>query len=118
METALIAIATLLPMLLILVVVHELGHFFTARALGVKVLEFGVGFPPRAFGIYTGKTRVLIDPHTRYVNLQGLSDLRLGQMLKVHSAEDVHGNPEASVGFEGGDAPVVCRVDEGGACRI
>ena len=75
-------------MLLILVVIHEMGHFFTARALGVKVLEFGVGFPPRAFGIYTGKTRVLIDPLTRFVNLQGLADLQLGQMVKVHSTED------------------------------
>jgi regulator of sigma E protease len=31
-----------------LVIIHELGHFFTARLAGVRVLEFGVGFPPRA----------------------------------------------------------------------
>jgi regulator of sigma E protease len=31
-----------------LVLVHELGHFVTARLAGVRVLEFGVGFPPRA----------------------------------------------------------------------
>jgi len=31
-----------------LVVIHELGHFITARLAGVRVLEFGVGFPPRA----------------------------------------------------------------------
>ena len=97
METVLIAIGTLVPMLLILVVVHELGHYFTARALGVKVLEFGVGFPPRAFGIYTGKTRVLIDPHTRFVNVQGPGDLRSGQLIKVHSTEDAHGNLIAQV---------------------
>jgi regulator of sigma E protease len=35
--------------LLVLVVVHEFGHFLAAKALGIKVLEFGVGFPPRAF---------------------------------------------------------------------
>ena len=68
-------------MLLFLVVVHEAGHFFTARALGVKVLEFGVGFPPRAFGLYTGRTRVLIDPDTSFVNLESLADLRPGQLL-------------------------------------
>ncbi len=28
--------------------VHELGHFVTARLAGVRVLEFGIGFPPRA----------------------------------------------------------------------
>lgn len=31
-----------------LVVIHEIGHFVTARLAKVKVLEFGVGFPPRA----------------------------------------------------------------------
>ncbi len=32
----------------ILVIVHELGHFITARLFRVRVLEFGIGFPPRA----------------------------------------------------------------------
>jgi regulator of sigma E protease len=32
----------------ILVLVHELGHFVTARLFKVRVLEFGIGFPPRA----------------------------------------------------------------------
>jgi regulator of sigma E protease len=31
-----------------LVVIHELGHFITARLANVRVLEFGIGFPPRA----------------------------------------------------------------------
>jgi len=31
-----------------LVVIHELGHFVTARLSNVRVLEFGIGFPPRA----------------------------------------------------------------------
>ena len=31
-----------------LVLVHELGHFVTARIARVRVLEFGIGFPPRA----------------------------------------------------------------------
>ena len=29
-------------------VIHELGHFVTARLARVRVLEFGIGFPPRA----------------------------------------------------------------------
>jgi len=43
----------------LLVLVHEWGHFITARKSGMKVYEFGFGFPPRAFGVYkdpsTGK---------------------------------------------------------------
>jgi regulator of sigma E protease len=31
-----------------LVVFHEVGHFLVARLSGVRVLEFGIGFPPRA----------------------------------------------------------------------
>jgi regulator of sigma E protease len=31
-----------------LVIVHELGHYLTARLFNVRVLEFGIGFPPRA----------------------------------------------------------------------
>src|SRR5918997_1448675 len=39
------------PVLGVLIVVHELGHFLTAIWLGIKVEEFGIGFPPRAFAI-------------------------------------------------------------------
>lgn len=41
-----------LLILSLLVFVHEFGHFFTARKFGVKADEFGIGFPPRAIGIY------------------------------------------------------------------
>jgi regulator of sigma E protease len=34
----------------VLVAVHELGHFAVARACGVKVLRFSVGFGPRVMG--------------------------------------------------------------------
>lgn len=36
----------------LLVLVHEWGHFYAARKSGMKVYEFGIGFPPRAFGVY------------------------------------------------------------------
>ena len=45
---SIITIVLFILMLGILVVIHELGHFFAARAAKVRVLEFGVGFPPRA----------------------------------------------------------------------
>ena len=37
-----------LLVLMLLVTAHEFGHFLAARRNGVKVLEFGIGFPPRA----------------------------------------------------------------------
>lgn len=39
----------LLLMLILLVVVHELGHFLAAKRFGVEAPEFGIGFPPRLF---------------------------------------------------------------------
>ena len=97
MDTFLIAIGTIIPALLLLVLVHEFGHFATARALGVKVLEFGVGFPPRAFGVYTGKTQVMVDGATRFVNIDGMAGLHSGQLVKVSSTEDQEGNLVARV---------------------
>jgi regulator of sigma E protease len=38
-----------LAVLVMLIVVHEFGHFLAAKLFGVKVEEFGVGYPPRAF---------------------------------------------------------------------
>src|SRR6187455_539001 len=45
---SLITIVLFFVVLGLLVLFHELGHFLTARAAGVRVLEFGIGFPPRA----------------------------------------------------------------------
>jgi regulator of sigma E protease len=45
---SIITIVLFLAILGVLVVIHELGHFVTARLAGVRVLEFGLGFPPRA----------------------------------------------------------------------
>ena len=47
MFTALLVIG----ILVFLIVVHELGHFVAAKIFGLRVDEFGIGYPPRAFFI-------------------------------------------------------------------
>lgn len=42
--------------LFVAVCLHELGHFIAAKRAGVKVEEFGIGIPPRLFGIQRGET--------------------------------------------------------------
>ncbi len=42
--------------ILILVIIHELGHYFAAKKFNIKVLEFGFGIPPRAWGKKIGET--------------------------------------------------------------
>jgi len=44
-------------LLALLVLTHELGHFFVSRWLGVKVEEFGFGLPPRLIGIMKVKDK-------------------------------------------------------------
>lgn len=51
----LLTLVTFILVLSVLVFVHELGHFLVARKFGVRAEEFGIGFPPRAFGIYKNK---------------------------------------------------------------
>ena len=94
MDTWIIAVASFVPMLLLLVVVHELGHFWSARAFGIKVLEFGVGYPPRALGIYTGRTETLVTSATLCLNAS-IAAIRPGQVVRVLSSENSEGQLEA-----------------------
>jgi len=40
----------IIPILAFLILIHEIGHFVSARMVGVKVDEFGIGIPPRIKG--------------------------------------------------------------------
>lgn len=42
--------------LFVLVLVHEWGHFIAAKKTGMRVDEFGIGFPPKVFGVKRGET--------------------------------------------------------------
>jgi regulator of sigma E protease len=42
--------------LVVLILVHEFGHFISAKKSGIRVDEFGIGFPPRIFGKKIGET--------------------------------------------------------------
>lgn len=58
----------------VLVLVHEFGHLIVAKATGMKVHEFGLGFPPRALTLGTwGGTRYTINwiPFGGYVKIAG-----------------------------------------------
>jgi regulator of sigma E protease len=56
-----------------LVVVHEAGHFAVAKWLGVRVLRFSIGYPPRIAGIRRGETDYAIGatPLGGYVRMLG-----------------------------------------------
>jgi len=79
----LITIITFVIILVILVIAHELGHFLTAKARGVGVIEFGIGFPPRIWGIKKGETIYSINalPLGGFVKLAGEEDPKIERSL-------------------------------------
>lgn len=97
----LVTIIIFVLVLSVLVFAHELGHFFTARRLGVKADEFGFGFPPRAIGWYKnryGRWRKVIGSRStedlladkdvnlhpaHYATIYSLNWLPLGGFVKI-----------------------------------
>ncbi len=57
----------------VLVTVHELGHFLVAKACGVKVLKFSIGFGPKLIGFTKGETeyQIALLPLGGYVKMAG-----------------------------------------------
>ncbi len=62
--------------LVLLIIAHELGHFITAKLNGVRVLEFGLGYPPRIWGFKFRDTIYSINwiPLGGFVRLVGEED--------------------------------------------
>ncbi|MHB8630492.1 MAG: M50 family metallopeptidase [Candidatus Limnocylindria bacterium] len=65
----------------LIVAVHEFGHFASARLLGMKVLEFAFGFPPRLGGIRRGETEYTLNwiPFGGFVRILGQDDFSIRQ---------------------------------------
>jgi len=59
--------------LAVLVFVHELGHFLAAKMSGIRVDEFGIGFPPKLLSARVGETRYSLNliPFGGYVKIFG-----------------------------------------------
>ena len=75
-QSLLAAAGLFIALLVPLVLIHEFGHFLAAKAFGIKVLEFGVGFPPRAVGRIWGETEYTLNwlPIGGFVRLLGEED--------------------------------------------
>ena len=71
-----ITILIFLGVLALLILTHEAGHFASAKAFGIRVDEFGVGFPPRLIGVRRGET------------LYSLNAIPLGGFTKMAGEED------------------------------
>lgn len=74
-------LATAIVFLLIfslLVLAHELGHFWAAKKVGIKVLEFGFGLPPRVWGFKKGET------------IYSINLIPFGGFVRLYGSEEAH----------------------------
>lgn len=60
----------------VIILVHELGHFLAARAVGIRVDRFSIGFGPKLVGFRRGDTeyRIAAFPLGGYVKMAGMID--------------------------------------------
>ena len=82
-----ISILILILSLGILIFVHELGHFISAKATGIKVEEFGFGYPPRIFGIKIKDTLYSLNllPFGGFVKIYG--ETKSDKSIKIKDKE-------------------------------
>jgi regulator of sigma E protease len=59
----------------VLIVLHEFGHFIAAKAVGMRVERFSLFFPPKLVGVRRGETEYMIGaiPAGGYVKITGMS---------------------------------------------
>ncbi len=59
--------------LVVLILVHEFGHFVVAKLSGMRVEEFGIGYPPRLWGKKVGETEYTVNalPFGGFVRIYG-----------------------------------------------
>lgn len=72
----------------LLVIIHEMGHFFAAKLQGIRVEEFGFGIPPKVFGIRYGETEYSLNllPFGGFVRVFGEEEALL-EGKKLSEAE-------------------------------
>lgn len=77
----LFSIFVFIAVLSILVFVHELGHFVSAKLCNIYVDQFSIGMPPRLFGIKIGETDYCVGalPIGGYVKMAGQEDVPLDE---------------------------------------
>lgn len=86
-----ITILAFLIVLSILVLIHEFGHYITAKKFGIKVEEFGFGFPPRVLGKKIGETIYSINllPIGGFVKLYGEDEAGSGSLRRTTKHEPI-----------------------------
>jgi regulator of sigma E protease len=80
------------------VIIHELGHLFAAKAVGITVLEFGIGFPPRIARLFRwGETEFTLN----WIQLGGFVRPLGEDMIRPLSEEETERDRQQAVAAAG-----------------
>ncbi len=90
----LITVAAFIVILGVLIFVHELGHFMTAKLVDIEVPRFSIGFGPRLIGFKRGETEYVISllPLGGYVKMAGMEEMEV-----IEGKDERHKEPAGVV---------------------
>jgi regulator of sigma E protease len=83
-----VSIALVIAGLLFLILIHELGHFLVAKAVGAKATKFYVGFPPPLIRKQRGETEYGVGtiPLGGYVRIVGMTRPQSSDLWRINDA--------------------------------
>ena len=97
-----ISILVFIVVLMIIVLVHEFGHFFSAKRFGIRVDEFGFGFPPKIASFKKGETEYSLNalPFGGFVRIygQGMDETEVLKGNFTNETQKI--DPDSSRSFE------------------
>ncbi|MEW6610822.1 MAG: M50 family metallopeptidase [Patescibacteria group bacterium] len=88
-----LTVITFIIIFSLLIFLHELGHFLSARRFGVRVIEFGFGLPPRLFGVMRRDgewtlVRSSYTPQTDDATIYSLNWIPFGGFVKLFGEDN------------------------------
>ena len=89
MTTAIYSLS-FIPLLLVTLTVHELGHLIAARLMGIRVSAFQIGIGWTLATVHTGRTKITLPPGT-VMHSRGGRAPRAGQMVSVYAYQEQDG---------------------------
>ncbi len=81
-------VLTILGIVMLIVILHELGHFTAAKLVGMRVERFSLFFPPTLLKVKRGETEYAIGaiPFGGYVKITGMNPKKSGTCTRTSRA--------------------------------
>ena len=125
--TVIYSIISFILILLPLVILHEFGHYFSAKFFKIKVLEFGFGFPPKLFSFWSSKKLIYFEKkidnldfipfrfkdvtNDKYLVFRAILSGITDTVTPEYTSERYVGRPEKAYVYQGTDREISFTFD-------